>query len=153
MAGKGISKRRPASLTEVLCPCSAASRSGSRICLSNAETRVAGGGGPLLLVERMPGRRTIAAIVLALASVGGSTAAATSKSTGAPSPECRKLTSAAVGAQVGRKCPLVVEVRVHRADMKNAAASRTIAKATCGRGSVLTGGGILQDRIDGSQPN
>lgn len=45
-----------------------------------------------------------------------------------------------------------MQVRVQRADMKNAAASETTARSSCGRGSRLTGGGILQDRIDGTLP-
>src|SRR5262249_26795617 len=61
-------------------------------------------------------------------------------------PPCRMLTG------VGAKCPLVVQVRVQRADMKNAAASETTARASCSSGSLLTGGGILQGRIDGALP-
>jgi hypothetical protein len=36
--------------------------------------------------------------------------------------------------------------------MRNAAASETIVSAACDKGSLLTGGGILQDRTDGSSP-
>src|SRR5262245_35337798 len=49
-------------------------------------------------------------------------------------------------------CPLVVQVHVQRADMKDVAASETTARSNCAKGSLLTGGGILQDRIDGTLP-
>src|SRR5215470_9626922 len=62
-------------------------------------------------------------------------------------PPCRNLT----GVRPAR-CPLAVEVHVTQASMKNVAASEVAVSAGCAAGSVLVGGGILQDKLDGTQP-
>src|SRR5262245_16909045 len=63
-----------------------------------------------------------------------------------PGDPCRHLT----GVGIASACPLTVQVHVQRKDMRNAAASETTAVAGCGKDGLITGGGILQDRSDGS---
>ncbi len=61
---------------------------------------------------------------------------------------CRNVTSATAPV----RCPLVVQVHVSQAAMNPAAASETPTTATCTSGTTLVGGGVLQDRDDGSLP-
>src|SRR5262245_43352679 len=81
---------------------------------------------------------------LAVAALAVAAQALAAKKPGEP---CRQLTSAGAAPP---KCALTVQVHVTRKEMKNAAASETTTTATCTKGSLIVGGGILQDRTDGS---
>src|SRR5262249_39294918 len=68
--------------------------------------------------------------------------------TSASKDPCRTpLTAAAV-----TPCPLSIQLHVTQADMKALAASGTATTASCTTGRTVVGGGILQDRLDGTQP-
>jgi hypothetical protein len=80
-------------------------------------------------------------VVILLASLAAGAHAAS------PPPGCRTLTSAA-----SAPCPLGVEVHVAQKNMPNLAASEVPLAVGCLSGTTLTGGGILQDKVDGGQP-
>jgi hypothetical protein len=62
---------------------------------------------------------------------------------------CRSETSAAAMTS----CPLAITVHVTQANMPNLAASEQRLSVGCLSGTTLVGGGILQDKVDGTQPN
>src|SRR5262245_3038446 len=63
-----------------------------------------------------------------------------------PGEPCRETLS----VRAVSPCALTIQVHVTRKDMRNAAASETTTVAGCRKGGLIVGGGILQDRIDGS---
>lgn len=98
-----------------------------------------------MVTPRMRNVWVFAGIVTVAALAGGARSASAGAATLAE--PCRVLTSA--GAAV---CPMTVQVRVTQAPMNPDPASETPTTATCATGTRLVGGGILQDRDDGTLP-